>query len=190
MVTSLTLYLTFLGLLYVERGVELLISRRNARRALNAGGVETGRDHYRIMAIFHALFPLACAVEVVLLSRPFPGAVGYVALILALASQLLRYWSIAALGRYWNVRVIVQPRQEIVTRGPYHYLRHPNYLAVVVEMAAVPLIHGAWLTAIIFSVGNLLLLRVRIRAEESALEPGYDQAFTTRSSPTSGARRA
>ncbi|HET6346370.1 MAG TPA: isoprenylcysteine carboxylmethyltransferase family protein, partial [Myxococcota bacterium] len=87
----------------------------------------------------------------------------------ALAAQGLRYWAIGSLGRRWNVRVIVLPNVPAVTRGPYRFLRHPNYVAVVLEGMAVPLIHGAWWTAVAFTLANALLLRVRIRCEEDAL---------------------
>lgn len=169
MTTSRLLYLVLLGLLYLERLAELALSRRHARAAVAAGGVESGRGHFPAMVALHALFPLACAAEVLLLRRPFPGAAGYAALAVALAAQALRWWSIAALGPAWNVRVIVVPGAVAVRRGPYRLLRHPNYLAVAVELAAVPLIHGAWLTAIAASLGNAVLLAVRIPCEERAL---------------------
>ena len=169
MATSHLLYLGFLGLLYLERAVELAISRRHARAAFAAGGVESGRGHFPVMAIFHALFPLACAAEVLLLRRPFPGASGWIALAFALAAQALRWWCIASLGSAWNVRVIVVPGAVPIRRGAYRALNHPNYLAVVVELAAVPLIHGAWLTAIVASLGNAVLLAVRIPCETRAL---------------------
>lgn len=169
MAISQLLYLGFLGLLYLERAVELAISRRHARAAFAAGGVESGRGHFPVMAIFHALFPLACATEVLLLRRPFPGAPGWIALAFALAAQALRWWCIASLGSAWNVRVIVVPGAVPIRRGPYRALNHPNYLAVVVELAAVPLIHGAWLTAIVASLGNAVLLAVRIPCETRAL---------------------
>ncbi len=177
MVSSVHGYLGFLGLLAAERLVELVLSQRNAARAFARGGVETGRGHYRVMVVLHSLFLVACGAEVLGLSRPFPGAPGYAALGVALAAQALRYWAIASLGEHWNTRVIVVPGLSPVTRGPYRYLRHPNYVAVVLELAAVPLLHGAWVTALVFSLANALLLRVRIRAEESALGTAYAEAF-------------
>jgi len=87
----------------------------------------------------------------------------------ALVAQALRYWAIASLGDRWNTRIIVVPGLEPVTRGPYRFLRHPNYVAVVLELAAVPLIHGAWVTAAVFTLGNALLLLVRIRADEAVI---------------------
>jgi methyltransferase len=181
MTTSIALYLIVLLALCVERLYELRLSRRNARRAIAAGAVETGRGHFRAMAIVHALFPISCAVEVIVFDRPFPGAWGVMALIMALLAQGLRWWAVATLGRHWNVRILVLPGGQAITAGPYRFMRHPNYLAVVVEMAAIPLIHGAWTTAILFSLGNALLLGVRIPAEERALGPFWEQAFMRRS---------
>lgn len=180
MVTSVQLYLGLLVLVALERVLELVISARNARLARTRGGVETGQGHYPVMAVFHAAFLLACALEVVLLRRPFPGAVGWLALGVVVAAQALRYWAIATLGWRWNTRIVVVPGAVPITGGPYRFVRHPNYVAVIAEMLALPLVHGAWLTALVFSVGNAWLLRVRIRAEEHALGEPWRHAFAGR----------
>jgi methyltransferase len=180
MVTSVQAYLGLLVLVALERGVELVLSARNARLARARGGVETGQGHYPVMALFHALLLIACALEVVLLRRPFPGLLGWVALAVVVMAQALRYWAIATLGWRWNTRIVVVPGATPVTAGPYRWVRHPNYLAVIAEMLALPLVHGAWLTAVIFSLGNALILRVRIRAEEQALGVSWENAFVGR----------
>jgi methyltransferase len=180
MVTSVLLYLVFLGALGLERLYELWLSRRNAARALQRGGIEVGQAHFRVMAALHTLFLGACAVEVLILDRPFPGTIGHLALAFAIASQGLRYWAISTLGDRWNVRILFVPGEEPVTSGPYRFLRHPNYVAVVFEIALVPLIHGAWLTALSFSLANAALLFVRVRAEERALGAAYAHAFAER----------
>lgn len=162
-------YLAGLVLLAGERMFELAISRRHAAWAFERGGVEYGQGHYRMMKWLHVGFFGACAAEVLALKRPFHPTLAMVMLAAVLAAQGLRYWAIGSLGRSWNVRVIVVPGVPAVTRGPYRFLRHPNYLAVVVEMVAVPVIHTAWLTAILFSLLNAWMLAVRIRCEESAL---------------------
>ena len=172
-----TAYLAALGLLGAERLYELFLSRRNAERVLARGGLEVGRAHFRVMAVVHTLFLFSCAAEVVLLGRPFPGAVGAVAIAAAIAAQALRYWAIRTLGESWNVRILVVPNAPPVRHGPYRFLRHPNYLAVIVEMIAVPIAHGAWITALVFSIANALLLVVRIRAEERALGAAWSNAF-------------
>jgi methyltransferase len=180
MVTSVQLYLGLLVAVATERGVELVLSARNARLARERGGVETGQGHYPVMAVFHGLFLVACALEVVLLRRPFPGALGWLALAAVLAAQALRYWAIATLGWRWNTRIVVVPGAPPVTGGPYRFVRHPNYVAVIAEMVALPLVHGAWLTAVFCSLGNAWLLRVRIRAEEQALGEPWEHAFAGR----------
>lgn len=173
------LYLGFLLLLSAERLLELRISRRNAALALARGGREQGQRHYRFMVVLHSAFLVGCGLEVWLLRRPFQPWPGFGLLALALLAQALRYTAIRSLGPAWNVRVIVVPGQEAVTRGLYRFMRHPNYLAVIVEGVAVPLIHGAVLTALVFSLCNAALLVVRIRCEERALADlrGYRQAM-------------
>jgi methyltransferase len=172
-------YLVFLGLFGAERVAELLLSRRNARIAIGRGGRESGAAHFRWMAMVHALFLPCCAAEVLLLHRPFPGLAGYAFAAAALAAQALRWWAIASLGWRWNVLVIVVPGDPPVRRGPYRFLRHPNYVAVAIEMLCVPMVHCAFLCAVLFSTLNVLLLRVRIRVEEQALGATWEQAFST-----------
>lgn len=180
MVTSAWAYTIFVALVGVERLGELALSKRNARLAIERGGREVGQGHYRVMAVLHTLFLVACVAEVWGLHRAFPGVIGYVALGAALGSQALRYWAITTLGRRWNVRIVFVPGEGPVTTGPYRWVRHPNYVAVVMEMLAIPMIHGAWLTALVFSVANAALLFVRIRAEEAALGDLYAAAFADR----------
>lgn len=162
-------YLGLVALLAIERMIELTISRRNAAWAFRQGGVETGQGHFGVMKALHTGFLVACCVEVVLLERPFIPSLGYPMLAVALTAQALRYWAISSLGPYWNVRVIVVPGAVVKTGGPYRYLRHPNYLAVILEGIAIPMIHSAWITAAVFTLLNAALLSVRIRCEERAL---------------------
>ena len=180
MVSSQALYAALIGAIYAERLLEVIVSERNARRLLAAGGVEAGRRHYPAMVAFHALFPAACAAEALGLRRAFPGPLGWTALALVLAAQGLRWWCVAALGGRWTVRVIVVPGAPPITDGPYRRLRHPNYLAVLVEVVALPLVHGAWLAAIVASIGNAALLGVRVRCEERALGAAWQAAFVGR----------
>jgi methyltransferase len=180
MVTSVALYLGFIGLLYLERLAELILSSRNAAKAFRAGGAESGRGHYLAMVCVHALFPAACAVEVLACHRSFPGVLGVIALGAALAAQALRWWVIATLGWRWNTRIIVVPGAPVVTGGPYRVLRHPNYLAVIVEALAVPLVHGAWISALSFGLANAVLLAIRIPAEERALGASWATALEGR----------
>lgn len=174
-----SMYLVLLGLVATERLVELALSRRHARAAIARGGIEYGARHFRVMSVMHTAFLAACALEVVLLHRPFVPSVGWPALAAVLGAQALRYWAIGALADRWNVRVIVVPGEPAVRRGPYRFLRHPNYVAVVIELVALPLVHGAYLTATAFSIANALLLRVRIHVEEEALKThcAYAETF-------------
>ena len=154
----------------VERLVELVVSSRHARWSFERGGVESGRAHFPPMVALHTSLLVACVLEVHLAHRPFVPALGWVALVVTLGSQALRWWCIATLGERWNTRVIVVPHLPLVQAGPYRLLNHPNYVAVVAEGVALPLVHTAWLTAVVFSVLNaVLLLRFRIPAEDRAL---------------------
>ena len=170
-------YTAFISLIALERLFELRLSKRHYKLAMEAGGREVAPGHFAVMSAMHTLFLLACVGEVWGLHRPFDPAIGWIALGLACLAQGIRYWVIATLKERWNVRIVVLPNAAPVTSGPYRYLRHPNYLAVIVEMIALPLVHGAWLTAMTFSVANAAVLYVRIRAEEAALGAGYQQAF-------------
>lgn len=162
-------YLALLGFVALERLFELRLSQANAAIAFRRGGVELGRGHFGVMRALHVGFLVACALEVVLLDRPFEARLAYPMLALAVAAQGLRSWAMVSLGTQWNVRVIVVPHDPVATHGPYRWLRHPNYLAVFVESFAIPLIHDAWWTAIGFTLANALLLTWRIRVEEAAL---------------------
>jgi methyltransferase len=188
-VSSQTLYMALIGAVYAERLLELAVSARNARRLLAAGGVEAGRRHFAAIAVFHALFPAACAAEVLGFHRAFAGPLGWLALGFLLAAQALRWWCVAALGGRWTVRVITLPGVPPVTGGPYRRLRHPNYVAVAVEVAALPLVHGAWLVAVAASAIDAVLLGVRIRCEERALGAAWQAAFARQPRFLPGARR-
>jgi methyltransferase len=156
----------------IERLVELVISKRHAALAFARGGVEHGQRHFPFMVVLHTGLLIACVAEVVLLDRPFIGALGWPMLVIALLCQAGRYWVIASLGEQWNTRVIVVPGAGRVTRGPYRFawLRHPNYWIVAIEGIALPLVHSAWITAVAFTVLNaVLLLGFRIPVENRAL---------------------
>ena len=164
------LYLALILATGAERVVELVLSTRNARKAFSLGGVEYGRGHFPWMVALHSGLLIACVVEVLLADRPFLPLLGWPMLALVVGSQALRYWCIATLGDQWNTRVIVVPGLGLVARGPYRWLRHPNYLAVAVEGFALPLVHSAWITALAFTVLNaVLLLGFRIPTENRAL---------------------
>ena len=155
----------------IERLVEQLVAKRNARWAFAHGGNEFGHNHYPVMVTLHAALLLGCVLEVWALHRPFIGWLGWPMLALVALGQALRWWCVGTLGHRWNTLVIVLPQAPLVRRGPYRWLHHPNYVAVVAEGLALPLVHTAWLTAIGFTLANAVLLRIRIRVENAAL--GY-----------------
>ena len=169
------MYYAFILLIGAERLVELAVSRRNARWSFANGGREFGRGHYPAMVVLHTGLLVGALVEVAVADRPILPVLAGSMLCLVIAAQALRWWCIAALGRQWNTRIVVVPGLPRVTRGPYRWLRHPNYVAVVVEGVALPLVGSAWITALLFSTLNAALLTVRIRAENAALRllPDY-----------------
>ena len=154
----------------VERLAELAVSQRNRSWSRRQGGVEAGAGHYPAMVVLHAGLLAGCLLEPLLTDRPFLPALGWPMLAVVLAAQALRWWCISTLGHQWNTRVVVVPGAGRVTGGPYRYLRHPNYVAVVAEGIALPLVHTAWLTAVAFTVLNAALLGGRISVENRALE--------------------
>ncbi|GAA3226438.1 isoprenylcysteine carboxyl methyltransferase family protein [Nonomuraea helvata] len=162
-------YLVLIGLVVLERLAELTVARRNLAWARSRGGIEYGRRHYPWIVVAHAALLAAAPAEVWLLGRPFVPLLGWPMLAVAVLAQGLRWWCIGTLGRQWNTRVVVVPDMPLVRGGPYRWLRHPNYVAVVAEGLALPLVHTAWLTALCFTAANAVLLTVRIRVENAAL---------------------
>ncbi|AQT79981.1 hypothetical protein B1R94_12935 [Mycolicibacterium litorale] len=164
-------YYLFIVLIGLERLVELVVSRRNAKWSFAQGGREFGQGHYPVMVAMHALLLVSCVVEVSTMHRPFLPWLGWPMVAIVALSTAVRWWCVSVLGKHWNPRLIVIQGAPLVRRGPYRWVHHPNYTAVAVEVAALPLVHSAWLTAIVFSIANALVLTVRIHAENTAL--GY-----------------
>jgi methyltransferase len=169
------------GCVALQRLLELRLSRRNERLLRARGAIERGRGHYPLMVALHALWLLSTLVEGFLRGPGLP-ALWPIPAALFLLVQPLRYWAIRSLGGYWNTRILVVPDAKLVARGPYRYLRHPNYVVVAVEVATFPLIFGAWVTALVFSVLNAALLFVRIREENRALAELAGQAGSSSAS--------
>ena len=162
-------YTLFVLAVGAERLVELAVSKRNLAWAFRRGGREFGHGHYPAMVLLHCALLAGSVVEVWAFDRPFLPVLGAAMVAVVLATQALRWWCISTLGRRWNTLIVVIPGLPLVDRGPYRWLRHPNYVAVVIEGIALPMVHSAWVTAVTFTVLNAFLLRVRIRAEEDAL---------------------
>jgi methyltransferase len=154
------------GLVIIQRLAELLYSARNTRALKQDGAVEIGRGHYPLFILLHGTWLLSLLVLV-----PGDEPVHRPMLLIFAGLQVMRLWIVTALGRFWTTRIITIPNVPLVTRGPYRYLHHPNYLIVTIEIAVLPLAFGAFRIAVTFSVLNLLLLAWRIKLESAALEP-------------------
>ena len=162
-------YFALLGLICLERVAELVVSQHNAAASLRRGGVETGHGHFPPMVVLHTALIAGCFIEPIAAHRHFIPALAWPMMALVVAANVLRWWCIATLGPRWSARVIVIPGLPLVATGPYKWLRHPNYLAVVVEGIALPLAGSAFITATVFTVLNAALLTVRLRCETRAL---------------------
>jgi methyltransferase len=153
------------ALVALQRFGEIGLARRNTRQLLAAGGVERGARHYPLFIVLHGGWLVALAVVV-----PSDTAPNLVLLGIFAALQLGRVWVIASLGRYWTTRIITVPGAPLIRHGPYRYMKHPNYLIVIAEIAVLPLAFHAWSLALVFSALNLALLGWRIRVEDAHLD--------------------
>ena len=167
---SLTAYFILLALLAGQRLFELRLAARNLSALLAQGAVERGASHYPYMVALHGSWFAACGVEAAWLGTAPAGALSLFAGAGLVLGQLLRIVTIRTLGERWTTRVLVVPGEPPVASGVFKYLRHPNYLGVRIELVAVPLIFGAWRSALIYFLLNEALLWVRVRVEERALE--------------------
>ena len=165
---SRVLYSAFLLILAVQRMFELRLSKRNATRAFLEGAKEAAPHQVPWMTAMHSLWFVSCAAEV-WMGASFHQGIFVVSLAVTVIGQTLRYAAIRTLGPRWNVRIIHFPGKPPVQTGIYRLVRHPNYLGVVLEIAAVPMLHGAWMTSVAFSIINGIFLYFRIRAEENAV---------------------
>lgn len=173
------IFFGIVALLALQRLAELRLSRRNEARILAQGGIEFAPEQYRMMKVLHTSWFAAMLVEVFVLQRPFIPALSLCALCLLFAGQVFRYSAIRTLGWRWTVRVMILPGADPVRRGIYRFIRHPNYLGVILEIAAVPLIHSAFITTLVYSAANAVLLYSRVATEEKALSVynQYQQVF-------------
>ena len=162
-------YWALLAVIAIERVAELVVSQRHAVALLREGGVESGRGHFPVMVTLHVALLAGCVIEPLALHRTFIPALGYPMLAVVIVANTLRWWCIYTLGQRWTARVIVIPGLPLVRSGPYRWFAHPNYVAVIVEGAALPLVGSAWITACTFTVLNAWLLTVRLRCETHAL---------------------
>ena len=161
---------------------EMMISRRHQRALAERGAAPLPEPVFGAMVTLHTAVIGGAAIEAVALHRPFVAAVGVPALVMVVLANALRIWVIRTLGIHWNVRVVRSMPLGVVTAGPYRFVRHPNYVAVFGELLALPLVHGAYLTAVFGSLLHLLILRRRVALEESVLmaDEGYRRAFAAK----------
>jgi methyltransferase len=172
-------YIALLILVGLERLIEVAISNRNQRKMKELGAQKIFEPHYPWLVLFHAAVLIAAGLEVLLLHRPLIPALALSMAIVFVLSNVLRWWVIRLLGGLWNVQVMDSSRLGVVTSGPYRWIRHPNYVGVVLEVFSLPMIHTAWITAIFGTLGYLEVLRRRIRTEDGVLmaDPAYRLAM-------------
>lgn len=176
---SVALYLLLLAAVGASRLIELRISRRNQQRLAAQGVVKIAERHFHWMVLLHAGVLAGAGLEVVLLRRPFIAALAAPMTVLFVLAGGMRWWVIRTLAGHWNVQVMASAGLGAVTSGPYRWIRHPNYSAVYVEMIVLPLIHTAWITAMVAALGNAWILARRVAVEESVLlaDPAYRAAM-------------
>ena len=155
-----------LALVAAQRLAELAYAQHNTKALLARGGTEIGRRHYPILVMLHAAWLITIA-----LALPQPARVYWAPLAGYIALQALRVWTVASLGPYWTTRIITLPGAPLVRRGPYRFLRHPNYLIVAGEIALLPLVFAEVWVTVLFTILNAMALTWRIREEETALTP-------------------
>lgn len=166
--SSDTFFHLFILFVIAQRLVELVIAKRNEKLMLANGAVEFDWKGYKFIVLIHICFFISLVSEKTFLNRELNGF-WVIFLILFILAQLLRYFSIASLGMFWNTRIIILKGSPLIKKGPYRFLKHPNYIAVITELAVIPLIFSCYITAIIFTIFNLFILRRRIKIEEQAL---------------------
>jgi methyltransferase len=154
------------ALVATQRAAEMALAARNTRALLARGGVEVGTRHYPLFVLLHGAWLAAVFFLVPAHTKP-----SWAWLTVFILLQALRLWIIHSLGPFWTTRVITLANAPLVRRGPYRFLRHPNYVVVAAEIAVLPLVFGAWRVAVVFSLLNLALLAWRIRVEDRALAP-------------------
>lgn len=170
--------MAFLGLLAavgLGRLIELRISRRNQKHLRERGARLVPDLHFFWMVLWHGGILMCAAAEVVLLAPPFLPALAMPMLAIFLFANFLRWWVIRALAGHWNVQVMDSASLGVVAHGPYRWIRHPNYLAVFLEVASLPLIHTAWRTALAAAAATVWIVSRRLRVEEAVLResPAY-----------------
>lgn len=171
-----TIFIGIVAAIFLQRLFELRLSQRNEVYILTQGGREHTSNYLQVVKMMQLSWLLTMIAEVLWLDRSLMPVVTTLALMATVAGQCLRYLSMRSLGRRWTLPLMTIPGTAVIDQGIYRYMRHPNWLGVVLEITAVPLIHGAYLTAILYTVVNAFLMNKRIRAEEQALSEDNNYA--------------
>jgi methyltransferase len=166
---GISFFAVFYFILVIQRIVELKIAKLNENWMLQRGALEFGKNHYHYMVFMHVLFFAALLAEKIIADKGI-STFWPLLLIVFFLLQGLRVWAILSLGRYWNTKILVVPNAYIVKKGPYHFIKHPNYLVVSLELLVIPVLFNAYFTAAIFTLLNMAMLSVRIPQEECALK--------------------
>ena len=163
----------------IQRLVELFVAKRNEKWMLGQGSFEVGAGHYPFMVAMHIAFFITLIFEFFIMDPPL-SPLWILFLMLFLIAQIARIWCLTSLGKFWNTKILILPGADVVKKGPYQFIRHPNYVIVTTELLVLPLLFSAYFTAIIFSLLNLWMLSVRIPAEEKALKKAtnYKERFS------------
>jgi methyltransferase len=179
MAMSRVAYLLLLAAVGLGRLFELRLSRRNQRQLAARGARKIAEPHFPWMVALHSGILIFSALEVWLLRRPLIPALAVTMGVLFALSEALRWWVIATMSEHWNIQVMESARLGVVTRGPFRWIRHPNYVAVFLQLIALPLIHTAWLTAVCGTLAHVWVLRRRIAVEEAVLlaNPAYRETM-------------
>ncbi|MCG7342542.1 isoprenylcysteine carboxyl methyltransferase [Sporosarcina sp. ACRSL] len=167
-----------LTIVILQRIIELFIAKRNEKWMKSQGAFEAGSSHYPFMVAMHIFFFITLIAEVLFFHRQL-STIWQILLGIFLAAQIARVWCLASLGKFWNTKIIVLPHAKVVKRGPYKWVRHPNYIIVATELLVLPLLFNAFFTAVLFSLLNIWMMTIRIPAEERALKEAtnYTEEF-------------
>ena len=177
---SLDMFLAFvfITIIVLQRVIELIIAKRNAIWIKSKGGYEVGKNHYPYIVLLHTLFFISLLIEVTTKEVVYTTWM-LIPFLIFVVTQFGRIWALTSLGPFWNTRIMILPGASVIAKGPYRYMRHPNYFIVITEIAVIPLIFQAYWTAFIFSILNVVILSVRIKVEEKALKEAtnYSEIF-------------
>jgi methyltransferase len=176
------MFFVFVGMIIIQRLTELVVARKNEAWMKSNGAIEFGQGHYPAMVFIHSAFFIVFIVEVMYFDKNL-SEYWTILLALFLLTQAMRVWALTSLGKFWNTKIIILPGAEVVKKGPYKIIKHPNYLIVAVELIVIPLMFNAYFTMAIFTLLNIIILSIRIPAEEKALRDltKYESEFKKKS---------